>query len=119
MAQPNIVNVTTIRGNTATLNVSTSAANIVANIVASNKVYKINSLIVANMDGTSAADITASLFDSGTEIKIAHTIAVPADASLVVISKDTSIYLEEGDYIRLTASATGRLHAVCSYEEIT
>lgn len=119
MAQPNIVNVTTIRGNTATLNVSTVAANVVANIVASNKVYKINTLLIANMDGTSAADITASLFDSGTEIKIAHTISVPADASLVVLSKDTSIYLEEGDYIRLAASANGRLHAICSYEEIT
>lgn len=118
MAQPNIVNVTTIRGNTAALNVSTVAANVVANPASSNRVLKINTLMIANMDGVNAADINVSLFKVGVEFKIAHTITVPADASLVVLSKDTSIYLEETDYIRLSASANGRLHAICSYEEI-
>lgn len=118
MAQPNIVNVTTIRGNTAVLNVSTVAANVVANPASSNRVLKINTLLISNMDGTNSADITASLFKVGVEIKIGHTIAVPADSTLVMLSKDTSIYLEETDYIRLAASANGRLHAICSYEEI-
>jgi hypothetical protein len=119
MAQPNIVNVGTIRGNTAVLNVTTVSTNVVANQAASNKVYKINSLIVANYDGTNTADITASLLRGGVENRFASTIAVPADASLVVISKDTTIYLEEGDAIRLTASANNDLWAVCSYEEIS
>lgn len=119
MAQPNIVGVTTIRGNTAVLNVSTVAANVVANPASSNKVFKINTLMIANMDGTNAADITASLFVDGVEFKIVHTVSVPADATLVVISKDTSIYLEESEYIRLSASANGRLHAICSYEDIS
>lgn len=119
MSQPNIVNVTTIRGNTAALNVTTVAANVVANPASSNKVMKINTLLVANMDGTNSAEITASLFKSGTEFKIGHTIVVPADSTLVLLSKDTSIYLEETDYIRLTASANNRLHAICSYEEIS
>ena len=118
MAQPNIVNVTTIRGNTAVLNVSTTAANVVANPASSSKVLKINTLLISNMDGSTAADATVSFFKGGTEYKIAHTITVPADATLVVISKDTSIYLEETDYIRAAASATGRLHCICSYEEI-
>lgn len=119
MAQPNIVSVATIRGNTAVLNVTTVATNVVANIASSNKVYKINTLLISNIDGTNSADITASLFRGGVEYRIASTIAVPADASLVVISKDTSIYLEETDYIRLTASANNDLHAICSYEEIS
>lgn len=119
MAQPNIVAVTTIRGNTAVLNVTTVATNVVANIVASNKVYKINSLLISNIDGTNSADITAGLFKGGVEFRIASTITVPADATLVAISKDTSIYLEEGDYIRLTASANNDLNAILSYEEIT
>jgi len=119
MAAPNIVGVTTITGKTAVANVSTVAADLVTNSAASNKVFKINSLVISNIDGSTSADISASVLRSSIEYKIAHTIAVPADASLVVISKDTSIYLEEGDAIRLTASANGDLQAVCSYEEIS
>lgn len=118
MAAPNIVNVSTITGKTAVQAVTTSATDIVSNGSTSNTVVKVNNLVIANIDGTSAADITASLFRSSTEYKIAHTISVPADASLVVIDKNSSIYLEEGDSIRLTASANGDLHAVCSYEII-
>lgn len=119
MAQPNIVNVTTIRGNTAVQNVSTVTANVVVNPASSNKVFKINTLMVSNIDGANTGDITASLFVAGIEYRIASTITVPADATLVIISKDTSIYLEEDESIRLTASANGRLHAICSYEEIS
>ena len=46
-------------------------------------------------------------------------MGVPAQGTLVVISKDTMVYLEEGDSIRLTASANNYLHAVCSYEIIS
>jgi hypothetical protein len=119
MAQPNIVNVGTIRGNTAVQNVSTVATAIVTNNAASNKVYKINTLLISNIDGTNPADITAELVRGGAPYDLAATITVPADASLVIISKDTSIYLEEGDSIRLQASANGDLQAICSYEEIS
>lgn len=119
MAAPNIVNVTTITGKTAVANVSTDAANVIANAAASNKVFKINTLIVSNIDGTSAADITASVYRSSIEYPIGKTISVPADASLVLITKDNTIYLEEGDSIRCTANANGDLVAICSYEEIS
>lgn len=119
MAAPNIVGVTTITGKTAVQAVTTVATAIVSNSAASGKVFKINSLVVANVDGTSAADITVDVFRSSVAYRLASTIAVPADATLVVISKDTAIYLEEGDSIRCTASANGDLEAVCSYEEIS
>ena len=119
MANPNIVNVTTILGKTAVQSVSTTATDIVANGAASNKIFKINSLIVSNIDGVNSADITVDVFRSSTSFRLASTITVPADATLVVISKDTSIYLEEGDSIRCLASANGDLQAVCSYEEIS
>jgi hypothetical protein len=119
MSAPNIVNVTTIIGKTAVQAVGTSATAIVTNSAASNKVFKINSLVISNVDGTNNADITVDLFRSSVAYRLANTISVPADASLVVISKDTSIYLEEGDSIRLTASAVSDLEAVCSYEEIS
>ena len=119
MAGPNIVNVARIFGNTVVQNVITSATNILSNPAASDKVFKINSLIISNIDGTNTADVTATLFRNNASFALASTIAVPADASLIVISKDISIYLEEGDSIRLTASANNRLQAVCSYEDIS
>ena len=119
MAAPNIVNVTTITGKTAVQAVSTTATAIVTNSAASNKVFKINSLVVSNVDGTNAADITVDLFRSSVAYEVASTITVPADASLVVLSKETALYLEEGDSLRCTASANSDLEAVCSYEEIS
>jgi len=119
MAAPHIVNVATITGKTAVANVTTIASDIVTNSAASGKVFKINSLIISNIDGANTADITASVYRSSVEWKFAHTVSVPADASLVVLSKDTTLYLEENDTIRLTASANGDLQAVCSYEEIS
>ena len=117
MTAPNIVNVTTIIGKTAVQQVTTSATAIVTNSSGSNKVFKINALYVANVDGAAAADISVALYRSGVAYELAHTVSVPADATLDVISK--SIYLEEGDDLRLTASANSDLEAVCSYEEIS
>ena len=117
MANPNIVDVTTIRGKTAVLSVTTTPTNMVENAAASNTIVKLNYLSVANIDGATAADITISVFRSSTEFKIAHTIAVPADSTLMVLERP--LYLEEGDSLRLTASANSDLQAVCSYEIIS
>ena len=117
MAAPNIVNVATITGKTAVQAVGTSATAIVTNSAASGKVFKINALYVANVDGSAAADITVDLFRSSTAYPIASTVQVPADATLDLMSK--AIYLEEGDSLRCTASAAGDLVATCSYEEIS
>jgi hypothetical protein len=124
MAAPNVVNVATITGKTAVVDLSsTNATLVVENPASSNKVFKINSLIVSNVDGSSAADITIGLYSEdnigGTATEIVKTVSVPADASLVVISKDTSIYLEEDKSIGATASAASDLKVVCSYEEIS
>lgn len=117
MAAPNIVNVATITGKTAVQAVGTSATAIVTNSASSGKVFKVNALLVANVDGTSNAEITVDLYRSSTAYHLAKTVIVPADASLDVLSK--SIYLEEGDSLRLTANAASDLEATCSYEEIS
>ena len=111
MAAPNIVNVSNIIGKTSVQDVGTSITAIVENAAGSNKVIKINSLIVSNIDGTNACDITADIFRSSVSYKLASTITVPADATLVVISKETALYLEEGDSVRLQASAASDLQA--------
>ena len=119
MANPNIVNVTDIKGKTAVLAVTTSITAIVSNPEASGAVYKINTLIVSNIDGTASVDATVDLFRSSVSYSMASTISVPADSTLIVLSKDTGIYLEEGDSIRILSSANGDLQAVCSYEVIS
>ena len=117
MAAPNIVNVATITGKTSVQAVGTSATAIVTNSAASGKVFKVNSLYVSNVDGVSNATVNIDLFRSSTAYHIAKTVTVPADATIDVMTK--AIYLEEGDSLRLTASAANDIEAVCSYEEIS
>lgn len=119
MANPNIVGVTTIYGKTAVQSVTTTATAIVTNTAGSGTVLKINSLAVSNIDGSVAADITVDLYRSSTSYMIASTVTVPADSTMIVISKDNCIYLEEGDSLRCLASANGDLQAICSYEIIS
>ena len=123
MANPNIVNVTNILGRTVVTDLTTTNATLVVeNTAASGKIFKINSLYVSNVDGAAAADITISLFSEdnigGTATEIVSTVSVPADATLIVISKDSSIYLEEDKSIGATASVANDLKVVCSFEEI-
>jgi len=126
MANPNIVEVSVIRGNTSSILISSTAdpfaTALVSNAASSGKVYKINSIVVANVDGTSAADITIKIFSqaalAGTGTAIASTISVPPDASLIVTDKTTSFYLLEDRSIGATASAANDLVVTCSWEEI-
>jgi hypothetical protein len=119
MAAPNIVNVTSVYGKTmgAALGV-TLTTNILT--CPANKVLKINSIIVANVDGTNNADASVTFYDSSAAVgyRLASTVTVPSDSTLVVLGKDSPIYLEESDEIRGGASASGDLEIVISYEEL-
>lgn len=124
MAAPNIVDVSTITGKTAYVALSTtSATQLVSNAAASNKVFKINMIQVTNVDGTNACDVTIDLHSQddigGTAYGLASTISVPADASLVVLDKNTAIYLEEDKSISATAGTANDLEIIVSYEEIS
>ena len=119
MANPNIVAVTTINGNTTVQSVTTAATAIVTNDSSSGKVYKINCLIISNIDGVNASDITVDLYRNSTAYKIVNTVSVLADTSFTAIDKTLSLYLLEGDSLRLTAGNNSRLQAVCSFEEIS
>lgn len=119
MANPNIVGVTAIYGKTAGLAVTTTATAIVSNAASSGKIFKINSLTVANIN-TGTATVTVDVYkNQTTAFDIAYTITVPVNATLVIISRETPIYLEENDSIRVTASVNSYLEAVVSYEEIS
>ncbi len=127
MANPNIVNVTSILGNTSTNLISSTAdpfaTALVNNAASSGKVYKINSIVAANVDGTNAADITIKIFSQddlgGTGTAIVSTISVPADATLIITDKTTTFYLLEDKSIGATASVANDIVVTVSWEEIT
>lgn len=123
MANPNIVNVTSIYGNTSYLIPSgTSATTWTALTPASGTVNKIDNLVVSNVT-TSAAVVTVSVNSAtgggGTAYRIAYQISVPAGASLIVIDKTTAIYLGESQSIVVTSGTNAALECTASYEAIT
>jgi hypothetical protein len=120
MAPPNLKNPTTILGITTSVGIGTTAVTgILTNTAGSNKVLKINSIFVANVDETNAADISISIIRNGTDFYLAKTITVPADATQIISTKDTYFYLEENVGIRAQASAANDLHVTIGYEEIS
>ena len=130
MANPNIVNVTTIYGTTTYLTPSgTSAVVLLPNAASSGKVFKINQLVVANTTA-SAANATVSIYTNGavaqgsapsggTAYPVVSTISVPANASLVAVDKTTAIYLMEGTSITVTSGTGSALTYSVSYEDIS
>jgi len=123
MANPNIVAVTSLYGKTVyDADIAVTASSLVSNAASSGKILKINSLIIANIDGAASADITVTLRNAAgntTYSTLAGTIAVPADATLLVIGKESAIFLEEDMSLYVAASVAGDLSATCSYEEIS
>ena len=117
MTAPNLMSVTTLTAKSAVQNITTSPTAIVTNSAASGKLVKVIALYISNVNGTTSADVSVDLYRSTTAYEIASTVAIPADSVLDLVSKN--IYLEEGDSLRLTASANSYLKAVCSYEEIS
>ena len=118
MANPNIVNVTEIYGNTAVQLATTGAVNLVVNASGSGKIYKINALYVSNYEGTNARDITINHVIAGNSIAILSTVSVAADSTLVAITKDSSIYLMENQQIAILANVVSSLNVICSWDEI-
>ena len=123
MANPNIVNVTSIYGNTSYLIPSTTGATTwTALTPASNTVNKIDNIVASNVTG-SAATVTVSVNSAtgggGTAYRIAYQISVPANASLIVIDKTTAIYLGESQSIVVTVGTSNAIELTASYEAIT
>jgi hypothetical protein len=130
MANPNIVNVTSILGTTTYLTPSgTTAVVLLPNAASSNTVFKINQIVAANVNGSAAVDTTVSIYTNGavaqgsapsggTAFPIVSTVSVPADASLIVVDKTTAVYLMEGTSIAVTSGTASGITYSISYEVI-
>jgi len=131
MANPNIVNVTSILGTTTYYTPSgTAAVVLLPNAASSGTVFKINQIVAANVDGTNAVNATVSIYTNGavaqgsapsggTAYPIVSTVSVPANASLIVADKTTAIYLMEGTSISVTSGTASKITYSISYEVIT
>ena len=119
MSNPNIVNMTSMYGNTGVQSVTTSATAIATNSSSSGKVYKVNMLSINNIDGSNAANVTVDLYRSSTAYNITTNLTINTNTAFTPIDKTLGLYLLEGDSLRLTANANSRLVAVCSWEEIS
>lgn len=131
MANPNITNVTSILGTTTYLTPSvTTAVVLLPNAAASGKVFKINQIVAANVNGSTAVNTTVSIYTNGavaqgsapsggTAYPIVSTVSVPASASLIVVDKTTAIYLQEGTCISVTSGTASGITYSVSYEEIS
>jgi len=131
MANPNLLAATTASGTTTYLTPSaTTAVVLVPNAASSGQVFKINQIVAANVNGTSAVDTTVSIYtngavaqgsapSSGTAYPLVSTVSVPADASLIVVDKTTAIYLMEGSSIVVTSGTSSGITYSISYEVIS
>jgi hypothetical protein len=123
MANPNIVNVTSIFGSTTYLTPSTTAATVwTALTPAVNTVNKVNNIVASNVTASAVAvtvSINSATGGGGTAFDIAYQISVPANASLIIIDKTTSIYVGEAQSIVVTVGTGSAIELTSSFEALT
>ena len=119
MANPNIVSVTDIRGNTTIGQLNTTyTTSLLTNSAASGEVYKINSITITNIAGTDTT-FRISYYDTSNDRFISYNVNCHANTVVFVTDKNSSFYLKEGHSVRGGAAANSRLDYVISYEEIS
>jgi hypothetical protein len=131
MANPNLLAASTASGTTTYYTPGgTTAVVLLANAASSGQVYKINQIVCANVNGSSAVNATVSIYtngavaqgsapSSGTAYPIISTISVPASASLIAVDKTTAVYLMEGSSITVTSGTASGITYTISYEVIS
>ena len=123
MANPNIVNVTSIYGNTSYLIPATTGATTwTALTPATGTVNKVNNIVASNVTGSAVAvtvSINSATGGGGTAYRIAYQISVPANASLIIVDKTTAIYVGEGQSIVATVGTANAIELTASYEALT
>lgn len=123
MANPNIVDVTSIYGNTSYLIPSTTSATTwTALTPASNTINKIDNIVAANVTAAVAVvtvAINSAAAGAGTNYRLVYQVPVPVNASIVVVDKSTAFYLGEAQSIVVTVGTASAIELTASYEAIT
>lgn len=123
MANPNILNVSSIYGNTSYLIPSTTAAATwTALTPAAGTVNKIGNIVAANVTASVATvtvAINSAAAGAGTNYRLVYQVPVPVNASIVVADKSTAFYLGEAQSIVVTVGTASAIELTASYEAIT
>lgn len=117
MANPNIYSATSIVGETITAELTTTLTTALLSGTA-NKIKKINSIIIANINSVNTASFNMYIDDGVNTRAFAFQISVPAGSSVVIIDRNSGFYLQESQIIEGGASLNGYLIATLSYEVI-
>jgi len=117
MANPNIINVSTITGKTSLTQLTTVTTNTITNAVGSNTVYKLNTVFLSNYSSaTTYANIVINR--SSSTYYVGGNLSIPANSTLVLLGKDTALYMEEGDVLQANVSANSSISMSASYESL-
>lgn len=123
MANPNIVNVTSIYGNTTYLIPSTTAATTwTALTPAAGTVNKIDNIVASNVTSsvvTVTVAINSAAAGAGTNYRLIYQVPVPVNAAIVIADKSTAFYLGEAQSIVVTVGTASAIELTSSYEAIT
>ena len=123
MANPNIVNITSMYGTTTYLAPANTTANsLVSNAASSGTVIKIDSIFCTNVTASTASvtvSVNSAAAGAGTSYRLAYQIPVPANASLQVIDKNNFVYLNENSSLVVTSGTSSAIEYVVTYETIS
>lgn len=123
MANPNIVNVSSIYGSTNYLIPSTTSATTwTALTPASGTVNKIDNIVASNVTASNATvtvAINSAAAGAGTNYRLIYQVPVPVNASIVIVDKSTAFYLGEAQSIVVTVGTASAIELTSSFEAIT
>lgn len=122
MTAPNLVFATSVVGKTEPAAVTTNLTALLTNPAASNKMLKVSALTAINKSANNAAiSVILTKIASGggaTQATLAHAIVAPVNSNLMLVTRNSPVYLEEGMTLAVSASVNDALEVICSYEEV-
>ena len=123
MANPNLINASSIYGNTSYLIPSTTSATVWTVLTpAAGTVNKINNIVASNVTASSVAvtvAINSAAAGAGTNYRLIYQVPVPVNASIVIVDKSTAFYLGEAQSVVVTVGTGSAIELTSSYEAIT
>ena len=118
MTAPNLLTSTSVTGKTALSLLTTTTSSVLINAASSNTVAKIENITLTNYTGTST-NANISVVRSATPYFLGGNVAIPANSSLILLAKDTTFYLEEGDTLQGNVNANSSVNISVAYELIS
>lgn len=117
MANPNLAGISGIFGkSTANTSIGTGLTTVLT--TATDRVYKINTLLLSNTDTTNTALVKATIDKAGQVVTIIDNVEVPFGSAFTAIDKSIPVYLEEGDKLQVSSNTGNEVHVLISYEDI-